>query len=78
MYIMFAWNVYIFKKIEYPELRKSNGKFYTLYTYRMSGFVENSISRTMKIQWDIVYIIYVQNFWICRKIEYLKLGKFNG
>ena len=28
------------KKIEYPELRKFNGKLYTLYIYRISGFVE--------------------------------------
>ena len=77
MYIMFARNVCIFKKIEYPELRKSNDKFFTSYTYEMSGFVENWISRTTKIQWDIVYIIYVRNFWICRKIEYPELGKFN-
>ena len=28
------------EKIEYPELRKFNGKLYTLYIYGMVGFVE--------------------------------------
>ena len=32
----------------------------------------------MKIKREIVYIIYVRNFWICRKIEYPEQGKFNG
>ena len=41
-----------------------------LYMYGMSGFAENWISRTAKIQREIVYIIYVRKVWICRKIEY--------
>ena len=36
------------------------------------------ISRTKKIKREIVYIIYVRNDWICRKIEYPKGRKFNG
>ena len=28
------------EKIEYPELRKFNGKLYTLYMYEMVGFVQ--------------------------------------
>ena len=36
------------------------------------------ISRTAKIQREIVYIIYVRNVWIRRKIEYIELRKFNG
>ena len=38
---------------------------------------KNWISKTAKIQRQILYIIYVQNVWICRKIEYPKLRKFN-
>ena len=39
---------------------------------------KNSIFRAAKIQRKIVYIIYVQNDWICRKIEYPEGQKFNG
>ena len=39
---------------------------------------KKSISRTLKIQREIVYIIYIQNVWICRKIESPELHKFNG
>ena len=35
------------------------------------------MSRTAKIHREIVYILYVRNVWICRKIEYPKLRKFN-
>ena len=38
---------------------------------------KNWISRTAKIQWEIVYIIYVRNVWIGRKFEYPELQKFN-
>ena len=38
----------------------------------------NWISRTSKIQQEIVYIIYIRNVWICRKIESPELRKFNG
>ena len=38
----------------------------------------NWIFRAAKIQRKIVYVIYVQNDWICRKIEYLESQKFNG
>ena len=36
------------------------------------------ISKTTKIQREIVHIIYVRNDWICRKIEYPVGRKFNG
>ena len=36
------------------------------------------MSRTEKIQQEIVYSLYVRNVWICRNIEYPKLRKFNG
>ena len=105
VYIIYVRNVLICKKIEYPELRKFNGKLCTVYMYATSGFAaklniqncENStgncvyyictecldlqknwISRTAKIQWEIVYSIYVRNVWICCKIEYPELRKFNG
>ena len=32
----------------------------------------------MKIKREIVYIIYVRNFWICRKIEYPNCGNSTG
>ena len=93
------------EKFEYPELRKFNGKLCTLYMYGMSGFIEkliiqnwknstrncfhyictecldlqkNWISRTAKIQREIVYIIYVREVLFWRKIEYLELRKFVG
>ena len=105
VYIIYVRNVWICKKIEYPELRKFNGKLCTVYMYATSGFAaklniqncENStgncvhytcaewldlqknwISRAAKIRWKILYVIHVRNFWICRKIEYLDLQKFNG
>ena len=36
------------------------------------------ISRAPKVQREIVYIIYIRNVRICRKIESPKLQKFNG
>ena len=39
---------------------------------------KNWIFRAAKIQRKIVHIIYVQNDWICRKIEYPEGQKFNG
>ena len=41
MYIIYARNVCICKKIEYLELRKYNEKLCTLYVYVMSGFAKN-------------------------------------
>ena len=38
---------------------------------------KNWIFRAAKIQRKIVCIIYVQNDWICRKIEYSELQKFD-
>ena len=104
MYIICVWNVWVCKKIEYPEKQKFNGKLCTLYMYGMSVFVEklnihncknskgnclhyictegldlqkNWSSRTAKIQQKIVDIIYVRKVWICKKIEYPELRKFN-
>ena len=34
------------------------------------GLQKNWIPRKTKIQWEIMYIIYVWNVWFCRKIEY--------
>ena len=39
---------------------------------------KNWISRASKIRRKILYIIYVRKVWICRKIEYPELRKFNG
>ena len=105
VYIIYVQNVWICKKIDYPELQKFNGKLCTLYVYKKSGFAENLniqnyknwmancvhdictehldsqkiwISRTAKIQLEIVYIIYLQNVLISWKIEYSELRKFHG
>ena len=40
VYIIYIWNVRICRKIESPELRKFNGKFFTLYMYGIFGFAE--------------------------------------
>ena len=40
LYIIYVWNVWICRKIEYPELWKFNGKLCTLYIYGISGFAE--------------------------------------
>ena len=46
--------------------------------YGMSGFVEKLKIPNFVNSAGIVYIIYVQNIWICREIEYLQIYKFNG
>ena len=43
------------------------------YKYKMSGFVEKLNVQTVEIQQEIVYIIYVRNGWICRKIDFPEL-----
>ena len=39
---------------------------------------KNRISRAVKIPRKIVYVIYVRNVWIIKKIECPELRKFNG
>ena len=39
---------------------------------------KNCTSKTVKIRQKIVYIIFVQNVWICRKFDCLELRKLNG
>ena len=70
-------NVRFCKDIEYPKFHKFIGKSYTLYMYGMSRFAEKLISRSLKIQRKIVYIIYLRNVCICRKIECPELREFN-
>ena len=36
------------------------------------------MSKLRKFKGEILYIIYVRNVWICRKIEYLELRNFKG
>ena len=45
--------------------------------YRISRYVGNLNIQNYEIQFEIVYIIYVRNVWICRKIEYPELRKLN-
>ena len=78
VYTIYVWNVWFYRKIEYPELKKFNEKLFSLYMYGMSGFAKNWISRTAKIQREIVYIIYVREVLFWRKIEYPELRKFVG
>ena len=40
VYIIYAHNDWICRKIEYSELQKFDEKFYTLYMYEMFGFAE--------------------------------------
>ena len=46
--------------------------------YRKSGFKEKLKIQNFVNSVGIVYIIYVQNIWIRRGIEYLEIYKFNG
>ena len=70
-------NVRISREIEYPELRKLKEKLCTLYMHRMADLQKIWIFRIPKIQREIVYIIYIRNVWISRKIESPELRKFN-
>ena len=78
VYIIYVQKVWICRKIEYPELRKFNGKLYTLYMYGTSGFAEKLNIYNCENSIGIVYMIYVRNVWIWRKIEYPEPRKFNG
>ena len=46
--------------------------------YGKSGVKEKLKIQNFVNSAGIVYIIYVQNIWICREIEYLEIYKFNG
>ena len=46
--------------------------------YEKSGFKEKLKIQNFVNSAGIVYIIYVQNIWIRREIEYLEIYKFNG
>ena len=63
---LYVWNVWIWWKIDCPELRKFNGNC-VHYTYEMSRFAEKLNVKTVEIQREIVYRIYVQNVWICKR-----------
>ena len=39
--------------------------------------LKNGITKAAKIQWKIMYAIYVRNVWISKKIECPELRKFN-
>ena len=40
VHYIYVRNVWICRKIEYPKLQEFNGKFCTLYMYRMFGFAK--------------------------------------
>ena len=46
--------------------------------YGKFGFTDKLKIQNFVNSAGIVYIIYVQNIWICREIEYLEIYKFNG
>ena len=46
--------------------------------FGFAGFAEKLHIQNCEIRQKIVYIIFVQNVWICRKFDYLELRKLNG
>ena len=65
-----------FQEIEYSELWKFSGKLWTLCT-KFLDYQKNWIFRAGKIQRKTVYVIYLRNVWISKKIECPKLNKLN-
>ena len=70
-------NVWFCGEIENSKFRKFSGNC-VHYMYGMSCFTEKLKIQNFVNPAGIVYIIYVQNIWICREIEYLEIYKFNG
>ena len=66
------------EKLNIPNYIYSMGNcVHYIYT-KYLNLQKNWISRTTKIQWEIVYNMYVWNVRICWKIKYPKLRKFIG
>ena len=66
------------EKLNIQRVKNSTGNCVHYICTECLDLQKNWISRTAKIQWEIVYGIYVRNVWICCKIEYPELRKFNG
>ena len=64
---MYKISIFV-EKLNVKNCLNSPGNF-VQYMYGMSGFVEKLNVQTVEIQQEIVYIIYVRNGWICRKID---------
>ena len=65
------------KKLNIQNYENSMGNCVHYMCTKSQDLLKIWISRTTKIEWQIVYIIYVRNILIRRKFEYLELRKFN-
>ena len=77
VYIIYVRNVWICRKIEYPELREFNGKLCSLNvrTVWICRQIENPELR--KFKWKLC-TLNVRKVWFCREIEYPKFRKFSA
>ena len=66
--IIYVRNLWICRKIEYPELRKFKGKLCTLYMYRMFGLAKKLNVQSCKNSTGNC-TLYVRKVWICRKLK---------
>ena len=64
------------KKLNIAYYKYSMGNCVQYICTKCLDLQKNWISRTTKIQWEIVYNMYVRNVRICWKIKYPKLQKF--
>ena len=74
---LYVRNVWVCKKSYIQNCVNSTVNCVHYICSKCLDLLKNWISRTMKIQREIVYIIYAHNDWICRKIEYSELQKFD-
>ena len=68
VYVIYLQNVWISKKIECQKLRKLNRKLCTLYVRKVWICRKIQYPELRKYKREIVYVIYVQNVWISKKI----------
>ena len=66
------------KKLNIQNCENSTGNCVHYICTEWPDLKKNWISRAAKIQRKIVYVIYVRNVWIIKKIECPELQKFNG
>ena len=63
------------EKLNIQNCKNSTGNCLHYICMERLYFLKNWISKTAKIQREIVYIMYVRNVWISKKFEYPKLCK---
>ena len=66
------------EKLDIQNYKNSTGNSVNYICTECLDLQKNWISRSAKIRWKILYVIHVWNVWICKKIGYLDLRKFNG